>query len=108
MNDIWTIPGEEQLLLKWNEEDRRFADQHDIMTYFHHLQIEDFIKSILEDHDPMITGEEARKSVEIFTAVYRSQRDRIPIKFPLKAENNRSDFDGRLSYSPFCSREIKK
>ena len=108
INDIWTIPGEEQFLHKWNEEDRQFAGQHDIMTYFHHHQIEDFINSIIEDRDPMITGEEARKSVEIFTAVYRSQRDHIPIKFPLKAENNRSDFDGRLSYSPFCSRGIEK
>jgi UDP-N-acetyl-2-amino-2-deoxyglucuronate dehydrogenase len=108
LNDIWTIPGEEQLLPQWNDEDRQFASQHDVMTHFHHLQIEDFIKSILEDREPMVTGEEARKSVEIFTAVYRSQRDRIPIKFPLKAENNRSDFDGRLIYLPFCSRGIKK
>jgi UDP-N-acetyl-2-amino-2-deoxyglucuronate dehydrogenase len=108
MNDMWTIPGEEKMLSQWNEEDLQFARQHDIMTYFHHLQIEDFLKSILEDRDPMVTGEEARKSVEIFTAVYRSQRDRIPIKFPLKAETDRSDYDGRLSYTPFSLRGMKE
>jgi UDP-N-acetyl-2-amino-2-deoxyglucuronate dehydrogenase len=108
LNDMWTIPGEEKLLSQWIEEDRLFANQHDIMTYFHHLQIEDFIKSILEDRVPMVTGEEARKSVEILTAVYRSQRDHIPIKFPLTAETDRPDYDGRLSYSPFSLRRRKE
>ena len=106
INDIWTIPEEEQFLHKWNEEDRQFAGQHDIMSYFHNLQIEDFVNSIIENRDPMITGEEARKSVEIFTAVYRSQRDHEPIKFPLKPENDRTDFDGRLSHSTFCFQGI--
>lgn len=41
------------------------------------------------------SGEEGRKTVEIFTAIYRSNRDRIPVIFPLKPEN-KADFDGRL------------
>ena len=42
------------------------------------------------------TGEEGRKTVELFTAVYRSQRDRAPVKFPLQPEND-GGFDGRGS-----------
>jgi hypothetical protein len=34
----------------------------------------------------MVTGEDGRAVVEMFTAVYRSNRDRRPIKFPLDAE----------------------
>ena len=83
VNDLWTVPGEETLLAGWQEEDRRFAASVDTMTYYHRLQIEDFIQSILEDRAPMITGEEGRKSVELFQVVYRSQREHRPVQFPL-------------------------
>jgi hypothetical protein len=53
------------------------------------------LNAILRGHDPLITGEEGRKTVEIFTAIYRCQRDRKPIKFPLAPEMDRHDFDGR-------------
>jgi UDP-N-acetyl-2-amino-2-deoxyglucuronate dehydrogenase len=44
----------------------------------------------------MIDAQEGRKTVELFTAIYRSQRDKGRIKFPLVPEPGRSDFDGRL------------
>ena len=44
---------------------------------------------------PMITGEEGRITVEIFTAIYRSQRDRDPVRFPVEAEIDQGDFDSR-------------
>jgi len=34
--------------------------------------------------------------VEMFTAIYRSQRDGRPVKFPLDAQDGSEDFDGRL------------
>lgn len=101
INDIWTIPGEEHLLPVWQEEDRKFAAENDPMTYFHRLQIQDMLDAILEDREPAINGEEARKSVELFTAVYRSQRDNKPIAFPVAAKDDADDFDGRLSYIPY-------
>jgi len=104
INDMWTIPGEENLLNDFQNEDRQFAINNDPMFYYHHLQIDDFLKSILEDRNPAVTGNDARKAVEIFTAVYRSQRDQTPIRFPLSAEMNRFDYDGRLSYKPFSHR----
>ena len=45
----------------------------------------------------MITGQEGRKTVELFTAIYRSQRDHKVIKFPLIPERDKSDFDGRIT-----------
>jgi UDP-N-acetyl-2-amino-2-deoxyglucuronate dehydrogenase len=104
INDIWTIPGEEHLLPAWQEEDRRFAATTDVMTTYHRLQIEDFLQAIIEDREPLVNGEEGRKAVEIFTAVYRAQRDGRPIRFPLEAEEDSHDYDGRLSYVPLSRR----
>jgi predicted dehydrogenase len=96
-NDIWTIPGEEHLLAEWAAEDRERCERLDVMSHYHTLQIRDFLQSILENREPAVTGREARKHVEAFTAVYRSQRDRQPVQFPLGANVGSEQFDGRLS-----------
>ena len=90
INDLWTLSGEAGLLAKWQQEDRNFFQTIDATQYYHRLQIQDFLRSILEDHAPMVTGEDGRKTVEIFTAIYRSQRDRRPVKFPLIPESMQS------------------
>jgi hypothetical protein len=61
------------------------------------LQIQDFLRAIIDDRDPAVTGVEGRKHVEIFTAVYRAQRDRRPVRFPLDAIEGSEQFDGRLA-----------
>ena len=86
INDVWTVPDETDMLAQWQTEDRNFFQTVDTTRYYHQLQIQDFLQSILEDRDPMVTGEEGRKTVEIFTAIYRCQRDRRTIKFPLMPE----------------------
>jgi predicted dehydrogenase len=96
VNDLWTVPEEEHLLEKWKKEDTELFNTIDATEYFHKLQIEDFLNGIIENRNPMVTGEDGRKTVEIFTALYRSQRDGEPIRFPLKPEYDRDDFDGRL------------
>ncbi|MGE5608157.1 MAG: Gfo/Idh/MocA family protein [Bacillota bacterium] len=96
VNDLWTVAGEEPLLKAWQEEDAAFFRSINPMEYYHRLQIQDFLKAILQDRPPAVTGEDGRRTVEIFTAIYRSQRDRKPVKFPLKAEDG-GDLDGRLA-----------
>lgn len=95
LNDLWTVSGEEGMLEKWKKEDTDFFLSINPMEYYHRLQIAEFLNAILEGRDPLITGEEGRKTVEIFTAIYRSQRDRKPVKFPLMPEVGRDDYDGR-------------
>jgi len=56
------------------------------MTHYHKLQLADFLGAIVENREPVINGEAGRRSVELFTAVYRSQRHHQPIAFPLKTE----------------------
>jgi UDP-N-acetyl-2-amino-2-deoxyglucuronate dehydrogenase len=99
-NDIWTVPGEEHLLDGWQAEDKARGDQINPMTHYHKLQIQDFLQAILTNRPPMVDGGEGRKLVEIFSAVYRSQRDRQPVKFPLDAVQGAEQFDGRLAKNP--------
>jgi UDP-N-acetyl-2-amino-2-deoxyglucuronate dehydrogenase len=95
--DLWTVPGEEQMLLKWVKQDSDFFNGlSNPMEYFHERNIEDFLQALMEGRKPMITGEEGRVTVEIFTAIYRSTRDNKPVKWPLKPEYS-GDFDGRKS-----------
>jgi UDP-N-acetyl-2-amino-2-deoxyglucuronate dehydrogenase len=97
INDIWTVPGEEHLLSVWQAEDIARGQRVDVMSYYHWMQIRDFLESIQFDRPPAVDGLEGRKHVELFTAIYRSQRDGRPIKFPLDAEVGSEDFDGRLA-----------
>ena len=93
--DLWTVPGEEGKLEEYNEEDSKFFFSLDNSTeYFHLVEVNDFLSAILEGRSPLITLEDGRRTVELFTAIYRSNRDRKPVKFPLVPEN-RDDYDGR-------------
>lgn len=83
LNDLWTIPGEEHLLSEFEAQDRARFGEINATTHYHALQIKDFLQSIIEDRPPMVTGEDGRIVVEMFTAVYQSNRERRPIKFPL-------------------------
>ncbi|MBW8334151.1 MAG: Gfo/Idh/MocA family oxidoreductase [Prolixibacteraceae bacterium] len=94
--DLWTVPGEENQLEEWNKADSDEFHSVDAMTWYFKKQLEDFKDAILNDRPPMVTAEEGRKTVELFTAIYRSQRDGKPVKFPLKPEYDRDDMDGRL------------
>ncbi len=95
--DLWTVSGEEHLMEEWNKADSDEFHSVDSMTWYFKQQLEDFKDAILLDREPMVTAEEGRKTVELFTAIYRSQRDGKPIKFPLEPEYDRTDMDGRIS-----------
>jgi predicted dehydrogenase len=88
LNDLWTVPGEEHLLAQFQAEDRARFAQIDATTHYHALQIQDFLRAVLEDRPPSVTGEEGRIVVEMFTAIYRSNGERRPIRFPLAAEGS--------------------
>lgn len=84
-NDIWTVPGEEGLLEQFAAEDRAQFARVDATRHYHRLQIQDFLQAILANREPMVTGEDGRVAVEIFTAIYRSNRSGRPVAFPVPA-----------------------
>ena len=95
-NDYWTIPGEEEMSVLWKKQDLEFFKSINPVYYYHKLQVQDFLQAVLQNRQPLVTAGDGRACVELFTAVYRSQRDNTPVIFPLKPENNPFSFDGRL------------
>ncbi len=89
VNDLWTVPGEENMLAQWVREDTGIFNKYDPTVYYMQCQIEDFLKAIGNNTDPMVTGEAGRKTVELFSAIYRSTRDNAPVKFPLTPHSSR-------------------
>lgn len=94
--DLWTIPGEEHLIEEWNNADSDEFHAVDSMTWYFKQQLADFTDAVLNNRPPLVTAEEGRKTVELFTAIYRSQRDGKPVKFPVMPEYDRDDMDGRI------------
>ena len=80
-NDVWTVPGEEKNLAVWNSEDRWRPCE--VMTYYHQLQLADFLAAVTEDREPAVDGEAGRRVVELFSAVYRSQTEHGSVQLPL-------------------------
>ena len=85
LNDLWNVPGEEALLATFREADRQQFARVDATTHYHALQIGDFLRSIIEGRPPAVTGADGRNVVAMFTAIYRSHRDRRPVTFPVPA-----------------------
>ncbi|RIH65074.1 gfo/Idh/MocA family oxidoreductase [Mariniphaga sediminis] len=95
VNDLWTVPGEEKMLEKWMKEDSEMFHSINPTVFYIERQIEDFLKALETGKKPLVSGEDGRRTVELFTAIYRSTRDNQPVKFPLQPENSK-DMDGRL------------
>ena len=85
-NDLWTIRGEEAALPQWKQADAELFQRVNPMEYFHRLQIQEFLGAIRAGRPPAITGEDGRRTVELFTAIYRAARTRQAITFPLAPE----------------------
>lgn len=84
VNDLWTVPGEEKMLGEWNREDAAAFIEHDPTVYYMKCQIEDFLDALRNGTEPLVTGQTGRRTVELFTAIYRSSRDNKPVRFPLE------------------------
>lgn len=83
LTDLWTVPGEEGLLGSFQAEDRaRFAGVN-ATVHYHALQIRDFLHAARAGRPPLVTGEDGRAVVELFTAIYRSSRERRAITLPI-------------------------
>ncbi len=86
VNDLWTIPGEEHLLGEWVRQDTDTFNNCDPTVKYMQYQIEDYLDALDNNREPSVNGEAGRKTVELFTAIYRSSRDNRPVRFPLKPE----------------------
>ena len=83
LTDLWTVPGEERLLAEFQAADRAAFTERDATVHYHALQIRDFLRAIRENRPPLVTGDDGRAVVELFTAIYQSNRERRSIALPL-------------------------
>ena len=86
-NDLWTVPGEEDGLADWQAEDRARAAALDPMTHYHRLQIADFVDAVATGRSPSVTGVDGRDAVELFAAVYESERTQAPVRLPMEVRS---------------------
>jgi UDP-N-acetyl-2-amino-2-deoxyglucuronate dehydrogenase len=84
LNDLWTIPGEEHLLAVFQATDRARFQAIDPIAHYHSLQIQDFLQAIRAGRPPLVTGEDGRAVVEIFSAIYESNKNRSAVSLPLR------------------------
>ena len=87
VNDLWTIPGEEDKLKQWIIDDTEVFNNSDATVKYIQLQIEDFLQAIENGTEPSVTAVDGRRTVELFTAIYRSSQTNLPVKFPLQIIN---------------------
>ena len=83
VNDLWTVPGEEYMLKDWVKQDTETFNNCDPTVKYIQCQLEDYLDAIENNREPSVTGEAGRRTVELFTAIYRSASDNMPVKFPL-------------------------
>jgi UDP-N-acetyl-2-amino-2-deoxyglucuronate dehydrogenase len=86
VNDLWTIPGEEHLLAGWIKSDTEVFNSCDPTVRYFQYQIEDYLKAMDNGIEPSVTGVDGRRTVELFTGIYRSCRDNAVVRFPLSHE----------------------
>jgi len=86
INDVWNIPGEQDMLPKLQKQDIELFERNDI-NHNHFLQLSDFIRSVRNGTKPQSDLLEGRKTVELITAIYRTTRDNAPVSFPLHPED---------------------
>ena len=102
-NDLWTLPGEEQVR---GESLRQHVERGEYIyrprqpelpptwytgyeygkpaePSFHAIQIQEFLQAISRGVEPLVTGEEGRKAVELMLALYQSARTGQPVRLPL-------------------------
>jgi predicted dehydrogenase len=80
LNDLWTIPGEEDRLAHFQAEDRAIFQTIDAVDHYHALQIQDFLRAVIDSRPPLVTGRDGRRVVALVQAIYQSGREGTAVK----------------------------
>jgi UDP-N-acetyl-2-amino-2-deoxyglucuronate dehydrogenase len=79
----WVVPGEPEPDLAGDGVGSAASDPRAIGMRGHIIQLQDFVDSIREGREPMVTGEDGRAAVEIILAIYKSARTGQAVRLPL-------------------------
>ncbi len=77
---VWAVDGEIEAADEGEQITDGSADPAAISNLGHRLQIEDMMRAVIENRDPLVNGREGRKSLELVTALYASARSGKPTR----------------------------
>ena len=80
----WKIKGKEDTFKSTFEQKSGSSDPMAVDYKLHMAQIDDMVNAILEDREPLVNGEAARKSLELILSIYQSSKENKPLKFGRK------------------------
>jgi UDP-N-acetyl-2-amino-2-deoxyglucuronate dehydrogenase len=73
-NDLWTIPGEEELPQRWARDDEAEVAGADLASHYHEVQLRDVVAAIREGRPPAVTGADGRRTVALMAAIDEASR----------------------------------
>jgi len=71
----WNMNGVEQDSPTVESTASASNDPSNLSASGHYILVDDMIQAVIDDRDPMVTGEEARKAVDVILAIYESSRE---------------------------------
>jgi predicted dehydrogenase len=81
----WEIIGEESQVIKGKDEYGGASRDPKAISFEGHVtHIQDIVRAVKEDREPLVPGEEARKVLELILGIYASARQKQEVYFPLK------------------------
>ena len=80
LNDVWTVPGEEELLPNFRRDDAAAFAAVDGTTHYHRLAVADFLRSVAAGGPAPVTGAEGRAVVALFRGIYDSNAAGRPVR----------------------------
>jgi UDP-N-acetyl-2-amino-2-deoxyglucuronate dehydrogenase len=69
---VWEVDGEEAVESAGEQLTDGSANPAAISNEGHRRQIEDMVRAVTENREPVVTGREGRRSLELVAALYRS------------------------------------
>jgi UDP-N-acetyl-2-amino-2-deoxyglucuronate dehydrogenase len=97
---IWE-PGREEALPPRDLESLPESQANEPLGTAHRRQLKEIFAALREGREPPISGEEARKAVEIVLGIYRSAANEERVTFPLESEAS-------AAHQPHVSRTVEE
>ncbi|MCA1808977.1 MAG: Gfo/Idh/MocA family oxidoreductase, partial [Lentisphaerae bacterium] len=82
--DLHKVLGGKKVAVKTKKGPTVASDNTALELGGHAKQVQDFCEAIKRNRNPMITGPDARRAVELILAIYKSWKTRKEVKLPLK------------------------
>ncbi|WP_209332768.1 Gfo/Idh/MocA family protein [Lunatimonas salinarum] len=78
---VWNVPGSDRGLPDSDVGGSGASDPMAIDFRLHQGQVEDMVHAVIDNREPMVTGRDARRSLELILGIYESSKSNLPVSF---------------------------